>query len=583
MAYPGPEQVKLRPRRLTSWLRTLSVRLRTRRAMSAIAVSALLAGCLAAEAGTRVALVMVAEDYAKFQRSEIGAGRAKAIADALSARGFDVLTSINPSNSKARASLRDFAAKAAGADVALTVLLGHTVATGGQSFFLPVNAEIAVPTDLFSRGIAVSSVALMAAKARAGGVLVLMTTPTLATPVEGLDMRPEFTSETTPNVVAAFSSSAKVPVSQVDGVSQAAADALAQSLAAPAPSMEAAVAAVTRGGGVSFGTTTPASFRAPSVPEAIPAEPPPPDEGSSAALQSRLDQERQAREEAEHRAKDDQTRAAAAVLQAQRAQAELALAQEAARRAQQAADEAEAETERARAEARQAQKQAKSRQEAADAAAVETERARAEAQQAQKDAKLRQDQATANEARIASEMKATRAEAEAAKAARAKAEAERAEADKLAEERAQAAAAARAQAEQAKAEQVKLEAAAQASQAAAKPAVVPVPAASEDLPASGPASSGPAAPVEPKSVASAVPDAPGDDALGATDDDAVARERRQRIQTRLRELGFYTGTIDAKMGRATREAIMAFQKRLGEGETGYLTPEQFVALVPPPG
>src|SRR5690349_11902044 len=184
------ERVKVCPSRSAALARARSVSLRTRLTAVLIALGASMAVIGAAEAAGRVALVMVAEDYVKFQKSSIGASRAKLVADALSAKGFDVLLSENPSNSGARASLRDFAAKAAGADIALAVLAGHTIAASGQSFFLPVNADIAAPTDLFSRGIAVSSVALMASKAKAGAVLVLMTSPTFATPIDGIDMRP---------------------------------------------------------------------------------------------------------------------------------------------------------------------------------------------------------------------------------------------------------------------------------------------------------------------------------------------------------------------------------------------------------
>jgi hypothetical protein len=528
----------------------------------------------AAEAAGRVALVMVAEDYVKFQKSSIGASRAKLVADALSAKGFDVVLSENPSNSGARASLRDFAAKAAGADVALAVLAGHAIAASGQSFFLPVNADITAPTDLFSRGIAVSSVALMASKAKAGAVLVLMTSPNFATPIEGIDMRPEFASELTPNVVAAFSSSEKVPVSQVEAVSAGATAALAGAIDAPAPTLGDAVTAVVGTGGVAFGTTSQASLTAAVEPAPAPAPapapeptvaaapPPPPVEDTSAALLSQLDRERQAREEAERQAEDDKARAQTALREAEKAQAELARVQEAARKAQAAADAARAETERAKAEA---------------------ERAHADAEQAQAAAKAQQDQATADEQRNAAAVRAARAEADAAKAARVQAEAERAKADKLAEERAQAAEAARAQAES-----VQAEAAARVSRetqrivAAAPPAEPEPPPAPPPAPVAAPAPA-PAPAPEPATVATATPAEPVvTEREAPVDEDADAQRQRQRIQQRLHELGFYQGPLDAIMGPMTRQAIMAYQKHRGEAETGYLTPEQFEALIPPP-
>jgi peptidoglycan hydrolase-like protein with peptidoglycan-binding domain len=56
--------------------------------------------------------------------------------------------------------------------------------------------------------------------------------------------------------------------------------------------------------------------------------------------------------------------------------------------------------------------------------------------------------------------------------------------------------------------------------------------------------------------------------------------QRQHIQERLREMSLYTGPIDAIMGPLTREAIMGYQRSKGARVTGYLTPEQFDALLP---
>ena len=45
-------------------------------------------------------------------------------------------------------------------------------------------------------------------------------------------------------------------------------------------------------------------------------------------------------------------------------------------------------------------------------------------------------------------------------------------------------------------------------------------------------------------------------------------------------MSLYTGPIDSIMGPLTREAIMGYQHSRGAEVTGYLTPEQFQALVP---
>jgi multidrug efflux pump subunit AcrA (membrane-fusion protein) len=64
------------------------------------------------------------------------------------------------------------------------------------------------------------------------------------------------------------------------------------------------------------------------------------------------------------------------------------------------------------------------------------------------------------------------------------------------------------------------------------------------------------------------------------EDTQLGQKQRRLIQQRLRELGLYTGPIDAIMGPLTREAIMGYQKSRSAAVTGYLTPEQFDALLP---
>ena len=64
------------------------------------------------------------------------------------------------------------------------------------------------------------------------------------------------------------------------------------------------------------------------------------------------------------------------------------------------------------------------------------------------------------------------------------------------------------------------------------------------------------------------------------DDAQLGQRQRRLIQQRLRDLGLYTGPIDAIMGPLTREAIMGYQKSRNASVTGYLTAEQFDALLP---
>jgi peptidoglycan hydrolase-like protein with peptidoglycan-binding domain len=353
--------------------------------MAALLAAALLwvgIGAGQAQAAGRVALVMVAEDYVKLQKSSVGTKRANEIAEALRARGFDVSFSANPSNSEARASLRDFSAKTAGADVAVAVLLGHGTTALGQSFFLPVNTEVSVATDLLSRGISVTTVAQIVGRAKAGAVFFVMTVPSFPSPVDGLNARPEFTGEIGKNVVTVFSTSAKVPVSRVDAASELAADALLKVLQQPAPMLADVARAASNEVGLVFGAAPEMSLAKPAVVEqvAAPAQPAPQDTQKNTEVMARLDSERTARETAEKRAREDQARAEKANAEVQRAQedarraqADVQKAQADARKAQADAEKAQAEAERAKAEARQIQAQAqlaKAQAEAAKASVV---------------------------------------------------------------------------------------------------------------------------------------------------------------------------------------------------------------------
>ncbi len=175
-------------------------------------------------AGTRIAMVLAAEDYANFKRSEVGAKRGEEIAELLRSRGFDVIVVTNPANATARAALRDFAAKVSSADVAVAVLIGHGLSSVGQTFFIPSNASIDRSTDLLSRGLSVTNIAQIVGRARTGGVCFLMTTPNFAKPIDGVDVKPQFENEVAKNVAAAFSNSAKIPISRMDAAAGLAAN-----------------------------------------------------------------------------------------------------------------------------------------------------------------------------------------------------------------------------------------------------------------------------------------------------------------------------------------------------------------------
>ena len=403
-------------------------------------VLSLLLSFTSAHAAGRIALVLTAEDYQKLPKSSIGTKRGAEIADALKARGFEVIVSPNPSNATARANLRDFAAKTEGADLAFVVLIGHGVAWGGQTFFLTTNTEIGRATDLLSRALSTTNIAQIVGRAQTGGVFFFMTSPTFESAIEGLDARPQFTSEVPKNAVTIFSSSARIPVSRIDAAGEQAAEALTKLLQQPSPSLNEAVKVAANGNlGAVFGRVDEISLAKPAPapvapPVAAISPQPAPAVPKTDEIQGKLEAERRAREQAESRARDEQ-------LRAERAQAEVLKAQADAKKAQ-----------------------------------ADVERAQADAEKAKQEAK--------------------RVEAQAQIAA------------------------------------------AQAEGLRHAPAVAMI------------------------------------------EDAQLGQKQRRLIQQRLRELGLYTGPIDAIMGPLTREAIMGYQRSRSAAITGYLTAEQFDTLLP---
>ena len=176
-----------------------------------------------------------------------------------------MIVSANPTNATARAGLRDFAAKAEGADLAFVVLIGHGVAWGGQTFFLASNTELGRATDLLSRALSTTNMAQIVGRAQTGGVFFFMTSPTFESPLEGVDTRPQFTSEVPKNVFTTFSSSSRIPVSRIDGTGEQAAEALTKLLQQPSPSLSEAIKVASNGSlGAVFGHVDEVSLAKPA-------------------------------------------------------------------------------------------------------------------------------------------------------------------------------------------------------------------------------------------------------------------------------------------------------------------------------
>ena len=121
-----------------------------------------------AQAGGRVALVLACEKYENFEESDIDVKWAGELGQALKEHNFDVTVAGDRNDAQSRATLREFALRAIGADFALIVVGGHVVTYQSQPFFLPQNAKIQRATDLFSRALSLASIADIAGKAEVG-------------------------------------------------------------------------------------------------------------------------------------------------------------------------------------------------------------------------------------------------------------------------------------------------------------------------------------------------------------------------------------------------------------------------------
>ena len=103
----------------------------------------------AEQGGRRVALVIANGNYANATRLENPPNDARLIAESLRRTGFSVVDVRADQNLLAfQQSLRDFRAKADGADVALIYYAGHGIEGQGKNWLIPTDAKLAADRDL---------------------------------------------------------------------------------------------------------------------------------------------------------------------------------------------------------------------------------------------------------------------------------------------------------------------------------------------------------------------------------------------------------------------------------------------------
>ena len=107
---------------------------------------------IALAGGRRVALVIGNQRYQRAALTNPSAD-ARLVSDRLKRIGFDVLTLENVEAARFETSIRDFAARAKGADIALFYYAGHALQADGENYLMPVdNAKMRTVEDVRDGG-----------------------------------------------------------------------------------------------------------------------------------------------------------------------------------------------------------------------------------------------------------------------------------------------------------------------------------------------------------------------------------------------------------------------------------------------
>ena len=106
------------------------------------------AGLSAQKSGKKVALVIGNSAYRSVQALRNPANDAADMAAALSRMGFTVLSKTDLDRKAMRGLIDDFNKAIQGADIALFFYSGHGVQLDGENYLVPVNAEVAVASDV---------------------------------------------------------------------------------------------------------------------------------------------------------------------------------------------------------------------------------------------------------------------------------------------------------------------------------------------------------------------------------------------------------------------------------------------------
>ena len=127
-----------------------------------------------ASASTRIALVIGNSGYEHVARLSNPAHDARAVADTLRSGGFDVVESRNDLRiGDMRRTLRDFAEKARTADIAVIYYAGHGIEVEGNNYLIPVDAILERDTDVSDEALPLDRILLAVEPAKQLRLVIL--------------------------------------------------------------------------------------------------------------------------------------------------------------------------------------------------------------------------------------------------------------------------------------------------------------------------------------------------------------------------------------------------------------------------
>src|SRR3979411_1199019 len=143
-----------------------------------VAAAALLLVCQPALAEKRVALVLANSAYQNVAPLSNPVNDGAVIAATLKDAGFDVVDSRHDISAiETRRALRDFAAPARDADVAVIYAAGHGMEVDGTNYLIPVDAKLERDTDVYDEAFSLDRVLLAIEPAKRLRLLVLFCCP----------------------------------------------------------------------------------------------------------------------------------------------------------------------------------------------------------------------------------------------------------------------------------------------------------------------------------------------------------------------------------------------------------------------